>query len=157
MLAEDPSAFGLIYILKFSCNFTYFIVQVSKNTSSNCGNTTLYPRACLSLMFTTYPDQGLSQLKLPLSRSEPKELVLDLKLDHSSVQERVWFNEVQWCKSLGFGDWQILRTRELVRTVTEPWNGGTYVAKVGVGNLWILFWEVQPPHICGKPNLLPCY
>jgi hypothetical protein len=43
MLAEDPSAFGLIYILKFSCNFTYFIVQVSKNTSSNCGNTTIDP------------------------------------------------------------------------------------------------------------------
>src|ERR1700691_4507155 len=40
MLTEDPSDFGLIYILKFSCNFNYFIGQVSKNTSSNCGNTT---------------------------------------------------------------------------------------------------------------------
>src|ERR1700691_4724409 len=35
MLAEDPSVFGLIYILKFSCNVSYFIGQVSKNTSSN--------------------------------------------------------------------------------------------------------------------------
>ena len=39
MLAEDPSVFGLIYILKISCNFSYFIGQVSKNTSLNCGNT----------------------------------------------------------------------------------------------------------------------
>ena len=46
MLAEDPSAFGLIYILKFSYNFSYFIGQVSKNTSSNCGNTT---RRCLGV------------------------------------------------------------------------------------------------------------
>src|ERR1700729_4248724 len=39
MLAEDPSVFGLIYTLKFSCNSSYFIGQVSKNTSLNCGNT----------------------------------------------------------------------------------------------------------------------
>jgi hypothetical protein len=41
MLAEGPSAFGPIYILKFSCNFNYFIGQVSKTTSSNYGNTIL--------------------------------------------------------------------------------------------------------------------
>ena len=39
MLAGDPLAFGLIYILKFSCNSSYFIGQVSKNISLNCGNT----------------------------------------------------------------------------------------------------------------------
>jgi len=33
ILAEDPSASGLIYVLKFSCNSTYFIWKVSKNTS----------------------------------------------------------------------------------------------------------------------------
>jgi hypothetical protein len=39
MLAKDPSVFGLIYNLKFSCNFSYFIGHVSRNTSSNGGNT----------------------------------------------------------------------------------------------------------------------
>ena len=39
MLAEDPLIFGLIYILKFSYNFSYFIGQVSKNISLNHGNT----------------------------------------------------------------------------------------------------------------------
>jgi hypothetical protein len=33
MLAEDPSNFGLIYVLKFSHNSTYFIWKVSKNTT----------------------------------------------------------------------------------------------------------------------------
>ena len=33
ILAEDPLASGLIYVLKFSCNSTYFIWKVSKNTS----------------------------------------------------------------------------------------------------------------------------
>ena len=32
-LAEDPLVFDLIYILKFSCNFSYFIWKFSKNTS----------------------------------------------------------------------------------------------------------------------------
>jgi hypothetical protein len=33
MLAEDPPAFGLIYVLKFPHNSSYFIWKVSKNTS----------------------------------------------------------------------------------------------------------------------------
>ena len=38
MLAEDPSVFSLIYILKIFCNFSYFIWKVGKNTSYSCGN-----------------------------------------------------------------------------------------------------------------------
>ena len=39
ILAEDPSAFGSIYILKFLHNCSYFIWKVRKNTSFSCGNT----------------------------------------------------------------------------------------------------------------------
>jgi hypothetical protein len=63
MLAEDPSVFGLIYILKFSYNFSYFIVQVSKNTSSNCGEVAL--AVALHSMYTVhFLLQNISKLLL---------------------------------------------------------------------------------------------
>jgi len=39
MLAEDPSVSSLIYMFKFSHNSSYFIGQVSKNSSHDRNNT----------------------------------------------------------------------------------------------------------------------
>ena len=48
MLAEDPSAFGLIYVLKFSHDSSYFIWKVSKNTSYSWDNaTTMCQTECM--------------------------------------------------------------------------------------------------------------
>ena len=41
-VGRRPLAFGLFYILKLSCNFGYFIWQVSKISSYSCSNTMVH-------------------------------------------------------------------------------------------------------------------
>ena len=67
--------------------------------------------------------EKVTQLKLPLFSSEPRELVLDCEPDHGSVQQG--FGLKGFCNgqvhSSAFGLY--LRTRaEQVRTWTEPWT-----------------------------------